>query len=571
MDEFDTHMQLYRHLPLFASVLQPMALLLSIFAFITPSWLAYEAPRQIIVVETSNNATNSTMALDEVKRLWLRQNTTLETVVGNITFEGNVTVVNTTIQTVAPAFTTGPIKNGFLWFATLTLAALAVVCVWNLWRRTRVGTNRIDVTLQRLGVSSSLIGPEAEREVLESTRVLIYLSAFTGALCITLTLVYSSSTPLVKPGWRYSDGYYNCMQSGILLLCSSALFFFDSLWAGDGFCRMGSGLSPIQTRCLLSISSTIGVMTLVATLFVALEGWHYRDSMFWTITTFTTIGFGANISPRTSLARMSLIPISIMGIALVGFTVRSIAQVIDEATKEGIRLEWTEVMRKNRGDDGALYQTLSVETLESSVDNVKEKEVREKHLQQELITAGMVLLVFWLVASLIFALIEKWSWDESLYFVFVAVSTIGYGDVVPSSPQGLAIFNIFIFIAIGIVTWCASTIAMWYNQGGDPKLEAIKACQELERRLMDANLAQEQGELLTAARRFLSEVEIVEPSVERLERSVVKNVELDHGKSAELERSYGKSVELQSMERNITETEKDVEKTELEVEKKQLD
>jgi len=530
--EFHTQTASYRHLPFVAGIMQPLALLLSIFAFISPSWLAYEAPRQIIVVETANT-TNATLGpqkeqLEELKRwLFLRQNTTLETVVGNITIEGNVTLVNTTVTNVAPVFATGPPKNGLLWMSTLFICVCTIWCCWNLWRRIRVGSNRVDLQLEKLGVSSSLIGPEQEQQVISATNVVIHLSGFTGAASLLLTLLYQWATPIKgKLGWTYSDGYYNCMQSGILLLASCVLFWLDRMWNGDGFCRLGSGLTSVQTRCLLSIAVVITYMTIVATLFVALEGWHYRDSMFWTITTFTTIGFGAGVSPTSSIARLSLIPISVMGIALVGFTVSSIAQVIDEATKEGIRIEWTEV-RKNRGDDGALYQTLGapspqssswwpfkktssqdvemaasadspaadVSTEQSSAETVaeavtepeKERELRARHLSHDMAMAGVLLLVFWLSASLTFAIVEKWSWDQSLYFVFIAMSTVGYGDVVPATPQGLAIFNIFIFVAIGIVTWCASVVAMWYGQAGDATEEAIKACGVLEKRLLDAS------------------------------------------------------------------------------------
>ncbi|KAJ3129261.1 hypothetical protein HK098_001959 [Nowakowskiella sp. JEL0407] len=59
----------------------------------------------------------------------------------------------------------------------------------------------------------------------------------------------------------------------------------------------------------------------------------------------------------------------------------------------------------------------------------------------------------------IFARMERWSYLEGVYFSFVSLSTIGYGDYTPKSPFSKAIFIWHIFIGIASMTFLGSLIA----------------------------------------------------------------------------------------------------------------
>ncbi|KAI9027673.1 hypothetical protein DFJ74DRAFT_751054 [Hyaloraphidium curvatum] len=104
----------------------------------------------------------------------------------------------------------------------------------------------------------------------------------------------------------------------------------------------------------------------------------------------------------------------------------------------------------------------------------------------------LALLVFWLLSSAIFFWTEsdqKWTFFDAFYFSFIrwvaravapgcqgrltlppplpSFSTIGYGDLYPSSSGGLAYFNVFVFLGIGTLTYFASTAALWARQAHD--------------------------------------------------------------------------------------------------------
>ena len=43
-------------------------------------------------------------------------------------------------------------------------------------------------------------------------------------------------------------------------------------------------------------------------------------------------------------------------------------------------------------------------------------------------------LVFVLISSMVFHYLEGWSWLDSIYFVVITFTTIGYGDFHPTMP-----------------------------------------------------------------------------------------------------------------------------------------
>merc|ERR1719333_812505 len=65
--------------------------------------------------------------------------------------------------------------------------------------------------------------------------------------------------------------------------------------------------------------------------------------------------------------------------------------------------------------------------------------------------------VFLLLGSLVFHVLEGWTYLEALYFSFTTLTTIGFGDYLPSTIPS-KIFAIF-YIILGLGN-CASIIAV---------------------------------------------------------------------------------------------------------------
>lgn len=49
--------------------------------------------------------------------------------------------------------------------------------------------------------------------------------------------------------------------------------------------------------------------------------------------------------------------------------------------------------------------------------------------------AVFILLVYIIIGAFVYSLWEKWNFFESFYFIFISISTIGLGDLVPDHPM----------------------------------------------------------------------------------------------------------------------------------------
>ena len=63
--------------------------------------------------------------------------------------------------------------------------------------------------------------------------------------------------------------------------------------------------------------------------------------------------------------------------------------------------------------------------------------------------AALLLIV---VGTVVYRLIEDWSWVDSLYFSVVAVTTVGFGDLTPSTDASKLFTVFYILGGISIIT-----------------------------------------------------------------------------------------------------------------------
>ncbi|KAF9124650.1 hypothetical protein BGW39_007983 [Mortierella sp. 14UC] len=75
-----------------------------------------------------------------------------------------------------------------------------------------------------------------------------------------------------------------------------------------------------------------------------------------------------------------------------------------------------------------------------------------------------IFMCFWLVGAAIHQALEPWTYGQAMYFSFIAFSSIGYGDLVPLSLAGRAIFLAYCLIGVVTLTSLASLISEVLNK-----------------------------------------------------------------------------------------------------------
>lgn len=117
-------------------------------------------------------------------------------------------------------------------------------------------------------------------------------------------------------------------------------------------------------------------------------------------------GYG-HIAPITFLGRFLCIIYALVGIPLTGLTLRSIGNRISE------------------------FIAATIKTLDRRIYNRETEKIEIK-------TALMAFAALWfiiLIPAAGFSFIEKWDYEDAVYFCFVTLTTIGFGDFVPGQGR----------------------------------------------------------------------------------------------------------------------------------------
>jgi voltage-gated potassium channel len=77
------------------------------------------------------------------------------------------------------------------------------------------------------------------------------------------------------------------------------------------------------------------------------------------------------------------------------------------------------------------------------------KEARQVHRNFQYLAIFSLLTLA--VGTLVFRSIEKWSWIDSFYFSAVSLTTVGYGDITPTTDKGKLFAVFYLFLGIGII------------------------------------------------------------------------------------------------------------------------
>jgi len=67
------------------------------------------------------------------------------------------------------------------------------------------------------------------------------------------------------------------------------------------------------------------------------------------------------------------------------------------------------------------------------------------------ILLGILLLTI-VAGTVIFHLVEHFSWLDAYYFSVITLATVGYGDLVPHTSLGKVLTTLYIFIGVGVFT-----------------------------------------------------------------------------------------------------------------------
>lgn len=63
---------------------------------------------------------------------------------------------------------------------------------------------------------------------------------------------------------------------------------------------------------------------------------------------------------------------------------------------------------------------------------------------------GLLLLIQLLLGAVFYRQVEDWSWVDSFYFCVASLTTVGYGDLTPTTDEGKIFTMVYLVTGIGL-------------------------------------------------------------------------------------------------------------------------
>ncbi|XP_027864255.1 uncharacterized protein kcnk4a isoform X1 [Xiphophorus couchianus] len=203
----------------------------------------------------------------------------------------------------------------------------------------------------------------------------------------------------------------------------------ETLW--DRLQEMSS-----QSELVSAVEAGLDIRNLPANL---TSRWDMGSAFFFCGTIITTIGFG-NLSPRTWLGQLFCVCYALVGIPMFGILLAGVGDHMGTVLRRAVaKIENLFLKRK-----------------------IRSTTVR---VMSAVLSILIGCLIFLAVPTVVFQKVERWSFLESLYFVVITLTTVGFGDFVPGGGyEGGTIFKplVLLWIVFGLA-YFASILTMIGN------------------------------------------------------------------------------------------------------------
>ncbi|KAK4539890.1 hypothetical protein LTR36_010284 [Oleoguttula mirabilis] len=401
------------------------------------------------------------------------------------------------------AGTFGPIANGF--------SICALVNEWRVYIPPEgteehgikimdppwlLAVNAISLACALVGNGSLLLNMSRRLKFTIAQPITIVGFLLAGILLIVDMAVITSSPTYFLTGKNAPDAhhaltsaYYYAIFAAVFYIIIGSLMGLTVYGALKGYYERDFRLTPSQRTLMLQTMSFMAYLLLGALVFSKVEGWNYLDAVYWADVTLLTVGLG-DYSPSTNVGRGLLFPFALGGILIVGLVIGSIRSLVLERGKEKLSARITEKHRSKAvhnvderkqtvriswfaAADFSTEPALSPAQRREEEFNVMRKvqaTAENERRWAALGTSSLFALILWFVGAAIFMVCEKnqeWTYFQSLYFAYVCLLTIGYGDYEPMSNSGRAFFVVWSILAVPSLTILISdmgdTVVKWVS------------------------------------------------------------------------------------------------------------
>lgn len=160
----------------------------------------------------------------------------------------------------------------------------------------------------------------------------------------------------------------------------------------------------------------------------------------------------------------------------------------------------------------------------------------KKQLQQDMIMLIVAVLAVLVIGAAVFSYLEDWSVIDAFYFVTMTATTVGYGDLTPTTPTSKIVTILFAFSIIPFVLYAFTAVAKSQIQKVYTKVHHLERKQK-----------EQEEEIDKTERKLQRQKTLIKQQEEELDQqqvSVKKQLKSIHEQEKELE-EHDKAIDAQ--------------------------
>lgn len=405
-----------------------------------------------------------------------------------------VTVTNLSVQPGEPYFVLWLLVSSYLPLVSACMAPLAnlisLIGLVEHWRIEKVLGNRVHDTgpvfglnilsfvLGIIGNCSLVINFSGKmRYIVTHT---ISISCWISAALVLLAAVLVANRDFHGPDPKYerSEGFWLAALTVFMYFGCLITVIFNFIGYKLGKYPPTFNLDKKERRLMtftIAFSLWQGVCSLVMTTLIA--NLSYGTSLYYCTVSVLTIGLG-DIVPITPGAKVFALVFSLVGVVFMGLIIAMIRQVVSSSAGPSVFWHLTEKRRvlllkelQKRNEPMTAAKSFHLMRL-------IRKRARIHQLNMSLFLSLMTFIAFWLVGGAVFHCVEGWTYFNAIYFCFLCLITIGYGDFHPQSHFGRVFFIAWAIMAVPMMTILISNV-------GDTLFENSTTFHSLKKHLLD--------------------------------------------------------------------------------------
>ncbi|XP_022192973.2 LOW QUALITY PROTEIN: uncharacterized protein LOC111050904 [Nilaparvata lugens] len=296
--------------------------------------------------------------------------------------------------------------------------------------------------------------------------------------------------------FRFTEGAFeNFYKCGVKRVKRD---FVDSLWNSMYSMREEEWKSLARRKLMTFEEQLHEAFEAGMTSYSGQKSWSFLNAVLYCLTVVTTIGYG-HISPSTTTGRALTIVYAIFGIPMFLILLADFGKLFTR----GIKFVWAFVRRVYyTGSCRKVRRTVPVQEVMKGVQMVYDIATFRRpstapgvDLQQgdtlpplpprtpyphsgtdppgtpalsnfavddefnlPISVAIFILVVYIFCGATVFYIWEKWGFFESFYFVFISMSTIGFGDFVPQNQMYMMASIVYLVFGLALTSMCINVV-----------------------------------------------------------------------------------------------------------------